>query len=133
MHRETYLSFPFINTVNDRIALRIRKIKGWLRECFGLFRFVFFVILGFWQEPLGNFRFKSIIKKKSPFLYFFFSWSHIVGCWFIKLSWVDSNFLLRRYSVLFFFFFDIRVLGLELYNLFFLFFFFQVLLISYLG
>jgi hypothetical protein len=51
-------------------------------------------------------------------------------CGFVKLVQVNLSFLLQRYIFLFFFIFDIRLLGLKLYILF-VFFFLRVVSVSY--
>jgi hypothetical protein len=75
---------------------------------------VFFTRLSFWKK-------------------IFLSQFHIKNYWFIKLPRANSIFFLWRCifkSFFFLFSFDIRLLGLKLYN--FLFVFLRVLLISYL-
>jgi len=86
--------------------------------------------LGYFDVFLLNF---SFFTRSSFWNSFFLSWFHIKGCWFVKLPRVDSGFLLRRcilWRFIFVFIYDIRLLGLQLYN-FLSFFFFKVLVVSY--
>ena len=100
--------------------LSVWLFREWVGKVNLSFFYVFLLNLGFFTR----FFFLNLL---------FLFWSHIVGCGFVKLARVDSSILLQCYIFfifLFFFIFDIRLLGLELYN-FFLLSFPRVVSISY--